>query len=465
MVDLKVTTLDGSGGTLSEESVTEFSNGLRGQVILPGDDNYERARNVWNGNIDKHPALVARCLGVGDVIDCVNFARENNLVLAIRGGAHSAAGYGTCDGGIVIDLSQMRGIQVDPEKRTAQAQPGVLWGDFDKDTQAFGLATTGGVITNTGIAGLTLGGGLGWLMGKHGFTIDNVLSFDVVTADGKFQKASENENADLYWGLRGGGGNFGVVTSFEYTLHPVGPTILGGLVIHPLDKAKEVLQFYREFSSDLPDEAEAYAAMLTTPEGDPVVAYVLGYNGPIEEGEKVLAPAREFGEPLVDMVGPIPYMTRQTFFDDALAAHGIQRYWKSGLTTTLDDELIDVLIDAASSFSSPMTSIAFFRIHGAASRVPLGDTAFGSREDKWDFNLISQWTDPAESEHHTAWTREHWSKVEEMTDGSAYINHIAGDDKADRVPKSFGDNYDRLVSLKQKYDPQNLFRLNPNIKP
>lgn len=465
MADLKVTTLDGAAATLSEESVAGFSAKMRGQVIKPGDDAYEQARMVWNGNIDKRPALIAQCKGVGDVIDAVNFARENNLLVAIRGGAHSAAGYGTCDGGIVIDLSQMKGIQVDPDKRTAQAQAGVQWGDLDKDTQAFGLATTGGVITNTGIAGLTLGGGLGWLMGKHGFSIDNVLSFDVVTADGKFLKASEIENTDLFWGLRGGGGNFGIVTSFEYRLHPVGPMVLGGLMLHPFDKAKEVFQFYREFSSDLPDEAEAYAGMLTTPDGQPVVALILGYNGPIEEGEKVLAPARAFGEPLADLVQPMPYMVRQSLMDDPLAVHGIQRYWKSGLTKTLDDELLDVLIEAASSFSSPMTQIAFFRIHGAATRVPLGDTAFGSREGKWDFNIVTQWTDLAESDQHIAWTRNHWSQVEEITDGSAYINHLSGDDKPERIPTSFGENYNRLVSLKQKYDPQNLFRINPNIKP
>ncbi|MCH8063136.1 MAG: BBE domain-containing protein, partial [Chloroflexi bacterium] len=252
---------------------------------------------------------------------------------------------------------------------------------------------------------------------------------------------------------------------FEYRLHPVGPMVLGGLMLHPFDKAKEVLQFYREFSSNLPDEADAYAGMLTSPEGQPVVALILGYNGPIEEGEKVLAPAREFGEPLADLVQPMPYMTRQSMLDDPMAIHGIQRYWKSGFTKTLDDELLDVLIGAASSFSSPMTQILFFNIHGAATRVPLGDTAFGSRESKWDFNIITQWTDAAESDRHIAWTRSHWSQIEEITDGSAYINHIAGDDKADRVPISYGENYSRLVSLKQKYDPQNLFRLNPNIKP
>ena len=241
---------------------------------------------VWNGNIDRRPALIARCAGVGDVIDAVNFARANSLLVVIRGGAHSAAGYGTCDGGIVIDLSGMRGIQVDPENRTAQAQAGVLWGDLDRDAGAFGLATTGGVISNTGIAGLTLGGGLGWLMGKHGLTIDNLLSVDVVTADGRFLKASKSENTDLFWGLRGGGGNFGIVTTFEYRLHPIGPLVLGGMVLHPLDKAKEVLRFYREFSSNIPDEAESYAALVTSPEGDPAVALILGYNGPIDEGER-----------------------------------------------------------------------------------------------------------------------------------------------------------------------------------
>ena len=465
MVDLRVRTMTGSDGSVEEEAVENFKSSLRGALLREGDEGYEQARLVWNGNIDRRPALIVRCAGVADVIDAVNFARANSLLVAIRGGAHSAAGHGTCDGGIVIDLSGMRGIQVDPEKRTAQAQAGVLWGDIDRDAGAFGLATTGGVISNTGIAGLTLGGGLGWLMGKHGLTIDNLLSVDVVTADGRFLKASANENADLFWGLRGGGGNFGIVTSFEYRLHPIDPTVLGGMIIHPLDKAKEVLRFYRDFSSNLPDEAEAYAGLLTSPEGDPVIALILGYNGPIAEGEKILEPARKFGEPLADLVQPMPHSVRNTLLDEPAAIHGIHRYWKSGFSETISDELIDVIVDGASNFSSPMTAILFFQIHGAATRVPSGDTAFGLRTQKWDINVLSQWTEAGESEHHTAWTRQIWGNVEPLISGTAYVNHIASDDKPEKVRASYGGNYEKLVALKDKYDPTNLFHLNPNIAP
>ena len=367
MVDLKVATLDGAEAMLSESVIEEFRVSFGGPLIQPGDEAYEQARNVWNANIDKRPALIAQCIGVADVIDAVNFARENNLLLALRGGAHSAAGYGTCDGGIVIDMSSMKAVHVDPAKKTVRAQPGATWADFDRETLAFGLATTGGTVANTGIAGLTLGGGLGWMMGKHGLTADNLISVDVVTADGGLLRANESENEDLFWALRGGGGNFGVVTSFEYQLHDVESLVLGGMVLHALDRAKEVLQFYREFSSNIPDEAEAFVALLTSPDGDPMIAMLLGYNGPIDEGERVLRPAREFGPPVADLVQPMPYGVRQTLLEEGLGAHGVQRYWKSALTDTLSDGFIDALVEGAKSFASPMSVIAIFRIHGAAT--------------------------------------------------------------------------------------------------
>ncbi|MCH7800503.1 MAG: FAD-binding oxidoreductase [Chloroflexi bacterium] len=465
MVDLKVATLDGAEATLSESVIEEFRGRFGGPLIQPGDEAYEQARNVWNGNIDKRPALIARCLGVADVIDAVNFARDNNLLVALRGGAHNAAGHGTCDGGIVIDMSAMKAVHVDPAKKTVRAQPGATWADFDRETLAFGLATTGGVVSNTGIAGLTLGGGLGWLMGKHGLTVDNLVSADVVTAVGGFLKADESENEDIFWALRGGGGNFGVVTSFEYRLHDVEPLVLGGMVLHPLDRAKEVLEFYREFSSNIPDEAEAFTAVLTSPEGDPVIAMLLGYNGPIDEGERILRPAREFGPPIADLVQPMPYGVRQTLMDEGLIAHGVQRYWKSAFTDTLSDELIDAVIEGAKSFVSPMSMIAMFRIHGAATRVETDATAFGLRQAQWDVNIISQWTDPDDNEEQIAWTRQFWATMEPHISGSTYVNHIAADDKPERVRASYGPNYDRLAALKKKYDPTNMFRLNPNIRP
>ena len=294
---------------------------------------------MWNGNIDRRPALIARCAGVSDVQQAVGFARSHELRLSLRGGGHSAPGYGTNDGGLVIDLSPMKGIQVNPTARTVRAQGGVLWREFDHETQAFGLATTGGTVSNTGVAGLTLGGGLGWLMGKHGLTIDNLISADVVTADGQFRTANATDHSDLFWALRGGGGNFGVVTSLELRLHPVAQ-VLGGLLLYPLTEARELLRFYRDFCHTLPDEAEAYAVLVTAPQGMPVIALALGYNGPIDDGEKVFAPARRFGQPIADLVGPMPYRARQSMLDDPNATHGLHRYWRSAFTERISDDLM-----------------------------------------------------------------------------------------------------------------------------
>ena len=464
MVDLHAVTGSGAETTISEESVGDFRNNLGGTLLTAQDEGYEQARLVWNGNIDRRPALIARCSGAADVIESVNFARNNNLLLSVRGGAHSAAGHATCDGGLVIDLTPMKGIQVDPVGRTARAQGGVVWSELDHEAQAFGLAAPGGVVSNTGIAGLTLGGGLGWLMGKHGLSCDNLISMDVVTADGRFLTASADENAELFWGLRGGGGNFGVVTSFEYQLHQIGPIVLGGMVIHPMDKAKEMLRFYRDFARGLPDEAEAFVAMLTSPEGDPIATMLLGYNGPIEEGERILAPAREFGPPIADLVSPMPYTVRQTLIDD-LAVHGLQRYWKSGYMPELSDELIDLIVDRATPLISPMSAIALFYVHGAATRVNPSDTAVGLRNSQWDFDIISQWEDPSENDKQFQWTRDFWAAVEPFATGGVYVNHIAGDEP-ERVAAAYGGaNYEQLVDVKNQYDPTNLFRLNHNIKP
>ena len=463
MVDLRVATTTGTEALLSESAVEEFKSSLGGELLGPDDEGYDQSRRVWNGMIDKKPALIARCSGVADVIACVNFARENGLLVAVRGGAHNAAGHGTCDGGLLIDLSSMKGVRVDPIRKTATAQPGLSWAELDRETQAFGLATTGGTISNTGIAGLTLGGGLGWLMGKHGLTCDNLLSADVVTADGRFLTANTSENEDLFWALRGGGGNFGVVTSFEYQIHPVGPMVLGGLVIHPRDRAKEMLQFYADYSAAMPDDVEAWAFLLTSPEGEAIAAMVIGYNGPVDEGGPLLEPARNFGPPVADTVGPLPYNKRQSMIDEGSAEHGVLRYWKSGHLDRLDDEAIDLIVDHASRMTSPMSSVGLFRVHGAVTRVPPEATAHAAREPYWDFNIISQWRDPAESDRHVSWTREFWTAAEPLTTG-VYMNHVAHDEP-ERIRPSYGRNYDRLVALKNKYDPANLFRLNPNIKP
>jgi FAD/FMN-containing dehydrogenase len=437
-----------------------------GELLRSADDGYDAARRVWNGNIDRRPALIARCRGVADVQRALAFAVERNVVVSVRGGGHSAPGYGTNDGGLVIDLGAMKGIRVDPTARTATAQGGVLWRELDRETQAFGLATTGGTVSNTGIAGLTLGGGLGWLMGKHGLTIDNLRSADIVTADGTFHTVSTEADADLFWALRGGGGNFGVVVSFEYDLHPV-DTVLGGMVVYGLDQARDVLRFYREFCTTLPDEAEAYLGMLTDPNaGMPVIALVLGYNGDLAEGERVLAPARTFGNPLVDLVGPVPYAARQTMLDEPNAIHGLHRYWRSAFVEEISDGLIDAMVDQASQFSSPLSALLFFHLHGAATRVPAEATAFSARRPLWDFDAVGQWAELTESDHHRSWLRTAWdSFAPHLGDGSGYINHLSGEERPEQVRASYGSNLARLRQLKATYDPANTFRMNPNIEP
>jgi FAD/FMN-containing dehydrogenase len=450
---------------VSPEAVGVLREVFRGELVGAADPGYDAARRVWNGNIDRRPALVARCHGVADVRQAVSFARAEGLLVSVRGGGHSAPGYGTNDGGLVIDLSAMKGIRVDPGARIARAEGGVLWRELDRETQAFGLATTGGTVSNTGIGGLTLGGGLGWLMGKHGLTVDNLLSADVVTADAEFHPVSAEREPDLFWALRGGCGNFGVVTSFEYRLHPVGQ-ILGGLVVYPLDQAADVARFYRDLCPALPDEAEAYLAFITEPQaGVPVVAMILGYNGPIDEGEKVLAPARQFGRPVADLVGPMPYAVRQTLLDEPNARNGLHRYWRSAFAGQLSGQFVDVAVEAASSFTSPLSAMVFFYMHGAATRVPVADTAFSARRALWDIDVIGQWDNPAESDRHIGWVRATWDKMTPLMEDRGYINHIAADDPPEKVRASYGSNHGRLRQLKTQYDPTNLFRMNPNITP
>jgi FAD binding domain-containing protein/berberine-like enzyme len=457
-------TLEGTRTDVRDADIESLRQIVRGDVVVSAQAGYEEARRVWNGDIDRRPALIVRCADAADVQQTVLFARSLGLLVSVRGGGHSAPGYSTNDGGLVIDLSLMKSIRVDPDARTAWAQGGVLWRELDHETQAYGLATTGGTVSNTGIGGLTLGGGLGWLMGKHGLSVDNLISADVVTADGQLRKASAKDDPDLFWALRGGGGNFGIATALEYRLHPV-TQVLGGMVIHPLEHARELLRFYRDFSSTLPDEAEAYAALLTAPDGRPVAALILGYNGPIADGERVLAPARRFGKPVADVVGPMPYAARQRLLDEPNATHGLHRYWRSAFIETMSDELIDMVVDGATSFSSPLSALLFFHIHGAATRVSPTDTAFAPRRVQWDFDAIGQWADRGESATHTGWVRSLWSKLEPHLQGSAYVNHLAADDRPEKVRASFGANYGRLRALKAVYDPGNLFRVNANIAP
>lgn len=455
----------GSISAIGGAAVASLRSSFSGELLTAETLGYDQARRVWNGNIDRHPALVARCTGVTDVREAVRFARELGLLVSVRGGGHSAPGYGTNEGGVVIDLSPMKGIRVDPVLGTVRAQGGVLWRELDRETQAFGLAVTGGTVSSTGIAGLTLGGGLGWLMGRYGLTVDNLLSADVVTADGTFHSVSAEREPDLFWALRGGGGNFGVVTSFEYRLHPVSE-VLGGIIAYPLDQAGPVARFYRDFCAGLPDEAEAYLGFLTEPQaGIPIVALILGYNGDPADGERVLAPARKFGSPLVDLVGSMPYTARQTLLDEPNSREGLHRYWRSAFASELSDGLLDVLVDRAGDFTSPLSSLILFYLHGAAMRVSPGETAFSARRVQWDLDAIAQWADPAESERHVSWLRHAWSDIEPHTTPASYVNHISDDDRPEKVRASYGTNHDRLRRLKGVYDPSNLFRLNPNISP
>ena len=463
MTDLRITTTNGTDAILEEATVQKFADSLRGPLLGPGEDGYDGARKVWNGMIDRRPALIARCAGVADVVAAVRFARTHELLVSVRGGGHNITGNAVCEDGLMIDLSRMKSVRVDPARRTARAGAGLTWGEYNHETQAFGLASTGGVVSTTGIAGLTLGGGLGWLMGKHGLSCDNLLSADLVTADGQFLTASADQHPDLFWGLRGGGGNFGVVTSFEYRVHPV-DAVLAGMVLHPMAKAREVLRFYRDFARNCPDEALAAAALMTSPEGAPVVAIIVSYIGDIVAGEAVVAPLRKFGSPLLDTIAPTSYVQLNTLFDAAVPYGGVQRYWKSSFLKQLGDDLIEILIERSAKMLSPMSMVLFFHLHGAAARVDRNATAFGLRDDQWDYDVISQWTDPDESADHVQWTREFWTTVEPFATGEVYVNHLDSEE-ATRIRAAYSQGYERLVALKNKYDPTNLFRLNQNIKP
>ncbi len=449
--------------SIHEAVVADFRTTLRGDLLTPGDDGYDAARVVWNGMIDKRPAMIARCRGVADVMGAVNVAREQRMDIAVRGGGHNVSGNAVCDDGLMIDLSLMKGIHVDPVARTVRAEPGVLWNELDHETQRFGLATTGGTISATGIAGLTLGGGVGWLSGKFGMAIDNLLSVDIVTADGQLRHASATENSDLFWGVRGAGANLGIVTSFEYRLHPVGPTILGGLVINPIDRTGDVLRFYREFASTQPDELTTYAAILSLPDATPVVAMVCCFTGNLDDGERAVAPLKYHGQPMVDTIGPMPYTALQTMLDGAFP-YGHQNYWKSGYVTSISDAMIQTIVEQTRSIPSPQTVVLIQDFHGAASRVPNNATAFAHRHAPHSVAILSNWTNPAENERQIAWTRSFFAALEPQMNRGVYVNEL-GAGEADRVRDAYGENYERLVALKTKYDPTNLFRLNQNIVP
>ena len=449
--------------TIDAQALSSLRSAFRGELLLPGNADYDAARSVWNGMIDKRPALVARCRGAADVIAVVNFARERGLLVSVRGGGHNVAGLALCDGGVTIDMSLMRSIRVDPVAQTVRAEAGVTWGELDREALAFGLATTGGMVSTTGIAGLTLGGGLGWQMARHGLASDNLLSVDIVTADGKLLTASASQHQDLFWAVRGGGGNFGVVTSFEYRLHPMSSTFIGGMVLYPMQQAREVLRLYRDYARGTPDDLTVFAALLTTPDGHDVVAIIGVWFGPAGEAAQHLDPVRKFGTPVADMIGPISYQQLQTMFDAAVP-HGMRRYWKSGYFPAIPDELIETVLKHAGLKTSPYSLVLILHMHGKAVRAASDETAFGARAEQWDFDIIPQWQSPDEDARHIGWARTFWNDAERFTQG-VYSNHLDVDDGVPRVRAAYGRNYDRLAEIKRKYDPANFFRVNHNIVP
>ncbi len=446
---------------IPEAALSQFRTSLRGPLLLPADPGYDAARTIHNAGINRRPAIIARCASASDVIACVGFARERNLLVSVRGGGHSIAGKAVCDGGFMIDLSCMKGIRVNPAQRTVRCEPGLLLGEFDRETQAFGLATTMGVVSRTGIAGLTLGGGIGWLVRKHGLACDNLISADVVTADGRLLTASAKENEDLFWGVRGGGGNFGIVTSLRYRLHEVG-SVLGGGVFHPVDKTREVLRFYRDYATTSSDKLSTQVATVTLPDVGRMVGVAGCYCGPISEGEKLLEPLRRFGAPAVDLFAPIPYVQLQGMLDPFFPP-GRHGYTKSNFLTDLSDEAIDAFAEYATA-PSPYTAGVLEHLGGAFSRVGPTETAFAHRQYPYNFSIWSNWTAPADSQKNIQWTRDFWDAMRPFMGPGAYVNYL--EDEGDpRAREAYGPNYERLVALKSKYDPTNFFRMNHNIQP
>jgi len=449
---------------VSEAALLELKKQLRGDLLRPGDGGYNTARSVWNAMVDRRPAaLIVRCAGAADVISSVNFARTNSVPVSVRGGGHNVAGSAVCDDGIMLDLSRMKSIRVDPVSRTARAEPGVLCGEFDGETQAFGLATTGGACSETGIVGVSLGGGFGWLMRKYGLALDNLMSVDVVSADGQLRKTSSTENAELFFGVRGAHSNFGVATSLEYRLYRVGPTVLAGVALHPLEKAREALKFYCEYNSKAPDEMSAWASLLTSPDGHPMLAVLACYIGSSEAGEKVVQPLREFGPPVADTIQPMPYVKFQTMFDGGVP-RGRYNYWKANLLREFNDDAIDRLVEGFKSVTSPYSSVLIAHLEGAVSRVRKDETTFSHRTSPYNIVIWPMWTDPVESERHIKWADELWKAMQPFSSGGVYVNDL-GNEGEERVKAAYGINYERLVALKNKYDPTNLFRFNQNIRP
>jgi len=442
-----------------------LAKSLRGRLLSPNSPGYDQARSVWNAMIDRRPALIVQALGAADVVAAVTYARESGLMLSVRGGGHNVSGNAVIDGGVMIDLSPMRWVRVDPGRKTVQVGPGALWEDVDAETQAFGMATTGGVVATTGVAGLTLGGGLGWLQGKFGLACDNLIAADLVTADGRLVKANAEENADLFWGLRGGGGNFGVVTAFEFRVHEVGE-LYGGFVAHPLDRARESFAFWSTFAADAPDALTTQFGLAAAPDGAKICKIFICFNGPRSEAERVLRPLRQFGEPVLDDLKPMSYQDVQNIFTPGFPT-GRRSYWKSHFVERLEADAIDILADGYAASPAPSGGIVIEYLGGQAARIEPDATAFAHRHARFNLLIAAIWDDPAQDEMRKTWSRSLWEATRRYSSGSSYVNYLDADDAgSERVKGAYSaEAFAKLIALKRKYDPQNVFRMNQNIAP
>ncbi|MCK5653450.1 MAG: FAD-binding oxidoreductase [Gemmatimonadetes bacterium] len=472
MSEYTLATTSGTTTNLAEEAIEGFAAGLRGELITPDSSGYDDARSIWNAMIDRRPGLIVECAGAADVMRSVQLAVEHGLLMSVCGAGHNIAGSAVSDGGLMISLRSMKSVRVDPRARRAWVEPGVTLGEFDNEVQAHALATPVGINSTTGMAGLTLGGGFGWLSRKYGLTADNLVSADVVTADGRLVKASAEENPDLFWGIRGGGGNFGIVTSFEFQLHPVGPEVLSGLIVHPFSAAGDVLRYYREFCAQAPDELTVWVVMRKAPplpflpeevHGTEVVILAALYSGEMTEGEIALQPLRDFGDPIADVISPHLYTGFQAAFDPLLTP-GARNYWKSHDFLELSDDLLNTVLPFVERLPSPECEVFFAQMGGATSRVPAEATAYQHREAEFIMNVHGRWQDAGDDELCVGWSRELFDAATPHATGGVYVNFMT-EEESDRIRAAYGPSYDRLVKLKAKYDPDNLFRLNQNIRP
>jgi FAD/FMN-containing dehydrogenase len=472
MSDVRLKTLSGGTTTIAGASLDALSASLRGSVCRPGEPGYDEARTLWNAMIDRRPGAVVRCADAADVARAVRFARDNGLLLAVRGGGHNIAGNAVCEGGLLIDLSPMKAVQVDQARRTARAEPGVTLAELDQATQAFGLATPVGINSTTGIAGLTLGGGFGWISRKHGLTVDNLLAADVVTADGELRHVSTSEHPDLFWAIRGGSGNFGVATSFEFRLHPIGPEVLSGLIVHPFSEAPQLFDGYRRFVAEAPDELTVWVVLRKAPplpflpedwHGREVMVLALCYAGDMAAGEKAVAPLRALGKPIADVVGPHPFAGWEAAFDPLLTP-GARNYWKSHDFARISDAAVEAIIDYAGKLPTPECEIFIAHLGGAVNRVAKDATAYPHRDAEFVMNVHTRWREPGQDAACVQWARDFFNRTAPYATGGVYVNFMP-EDETDRTKGAYGANYDRLAAIKAKYDPGNLFRMNQNIRP